>query len=462
MLLRPTLLALALAAALPPAGAMDLLDAWRAASAHDPEFAAARASHDAGEARREEGTALWRPTVALQAGAGWATQENSIRGAQFSAPGFGQSSGVDFDTSVTGGTATRYALSLRQPLYNAELDAQREQLKAAADLGGQEWRAAQQQLMLRATQRYFDLALAAQQVRLLQEQEQAAERARVQAEDRFRLGDRPVTDVHEAAARADALRAQRLAAQSELEMRRTLLADLVGQPVTGELAVPPAAGGQAPAPLEPLDTWLARACADSPRVLAAQAQLASAQQESRKTAAALAPTLDLVAQMGRDYLSGSGAYGNASNAANNAALGVQLTVPLYTGGMRSARHSENEALARKSLADLDLARLQATQQTRAAWLDLSVARSRIAALESGWRASLARLDATQVGLQAGDRTTLDLLNAQNDAAAAEYALLQARTQQAMQQLRLAAAAGQLDEDRLAAVNRTLAAPPVAR
>ncbi|MDE2605847.1 MAG: TolC family outer membrane protein [Burkholderiales bacterium] len=462
MRLKPTLLALALAAALPAAGAMDLLDVWRAAAAHDPEFAAARAAYDAGEARRAEGDALWRPTVALQAGAAYATQENSIRGAQFSAPGFGRSAGVDFNTSVTGGISTRYGLSLRQPLYNRELDARKQQLKLAAGAAGEEWRAAQQQLMLRAAQGYFDVVLAAQQVRLLKEQERAVEQARVEAEDRFRIGDRPVTDVHEATARADALRAQRLAAESELEMRRTQLADLIGQPVQGELAAPAASGTAPREPLDPLDAWLARAASDNPQVLMARAQAASAEQEIRKTSTALAPTVDLVAQVGRDYLSGSGAYGNASNAANQAALGVQLNIPLYTGGMRGARNTENEALARKALADLDRARLQAQQQARAAWLDLSVARSRITALESGWRASLARLDATRVGLQAGDRTTLDLLNAQNDAAAAELALLQARVQQAMQRLRLAAVAGALDESRLAAVNHELAAPPATR
>ena len=73
-------------------------------------------------------------------------------------------------------------------------------------------------------------------------------------------------------------------------------------------------------------------------------------------------------------------------------------------------------------------------------------------------ASLARLDATGVGLQAGDRTTLDLLNAQNDAAGAELAVLQARVQEHLQRLRLAAAAGALDEALLARLNRELARP----
>ena len=454
MRVRPALLLLLALAGTPAAHATNLLDAWRAAAAHDPSFAAARAAHSAGQARREQAASLWRPNVALQAAVGAATQESSTRGARFSAPGFGESTGVGFDTSVTGGTSTRYALSLRQPLYGRERSAEGEQLKLAADMAEIEWRNAQQQLMLRVADRYFDAALAAQQLRLLAEQERAAEAARTEAADRFRIGDKPVTDVHEAEARAAALRAQRLAAQADLELRRTLLADLMGAPPDGAFPLPDGAGAGA---LEPLEAWLERAASGSPQVLLAQAQVELARQDARKSAGALSPTVDLVAQVGRERLSGSGDFGAAGNLSLQRAVGVQLNVPLYTGGWRSARHTEAVALEEKARAEHEQARQQARQQARSAWLDLSVGRSRIEALESGRRASLARLDATRVGLQAGDRTTLDLLNAQNDAAAAELALLQARVRQLTQRLRLAAAAGALDEPLLAAVQRELGA-----
>lgn len=454
MRLRPVHLVLLTLAGSPAAHATDLLGAWQAAAAHDPAFAAARAAQAAGEARRRQAAALWRPQVALQAGAGIATQENGTRGARFSAPGFGESTGVAFDTSVTGGTSTRYALSLRQPLYGRERGAEGEQLKLAARMAEIEWRNAQQQLMLRVADRYFDAALAAQQLRLVADQERAAEAARVEAADRFQVGDRPVTAVHEAAARAASLGAQRLAAEAELEVRRAQLADLTGAREDAVLLLP---AGSSAAPLEPLDTWLERATRDSPQVLLAQAQVEVARQEARKTAGALSPTVDLVAQVGRERLSGSGDFGAASNLSVQRAVGVQLTVPLSTGGWRSAKHSENAALEEKARADHEHARQQARQQARAAWLDLSVGRGRIEALATGWRASLARLDATRVGLQAGDRTTLDLLNAQNDAAAAELALLQARVRQSTQRLRLAAAAGALDEVLLAAIQRELGA-----
>ena len=95
--------------------------------------------------------------------------------------------------------------------------------------------------------------------------------------------------------------------------------------------------------------------------------------------------------------------------------------------------------------------------TRAAWLGLTVGAGRIAALAEALKANQARLDATRVGVEVGDRTTLDLLNAANDAANAELALLQARIGSLMDRLRLAALSGQLDEAQLQVVNATLQA-----
>ncbi len=370
MRLRPTLAALALAVAAAPAGSTGLLEVWRAAAAHDPGFAAARAAREAGQARGRQAGALWRPSVMLEAGAGAATSENAIRGARFAAPGFGQSSGVDFDTSVTNGTSTRYGVALRQPLYDRERDAQQQQLRIAADMADLQWHSAGQALALRSAELFFQAALAAEQLRLLAQQEDAVEKARVEAQDRFRIGDRPITDVHEATARAAALRAQRLAAGSELEVKRTQLADFAGQLPGAELPLP---RGRLPAlDAGTLPSWLDRASHENPQVRLAEAQLLHAEQEARKSDALFGPRVDLVAQLGRERLSGSGDFGGARQTGTQRSIGVQLAVPLYTGGMRSARQDESQALAQQARAELERTRQQAAQQTRAAWLDLRV------------------------------------------------------------------------------------------
>jgi outer membrane protein len=450
-------LSLALTALPFAAHAIDVIDVWHGALAHDPEFAAARAAHEAGIAQRTQAGALWRPTVVLEGGAGRAEADTAVRGARFAAPGFGQTTGVAFDTSVNNGTSTRYGLVLRQPLLDRERDVQSRQLEAASDAAELQWLQDRQALMQRSVKVYFDTVLAAEQLYLIERQQTAVNRTLTEAQDRFRLGDRPVTDVHEATARAAALQAQRLAAQTELETRQVALADLSGLQTAGQALPRPAAAAPAEA-LAGVNAWLDFAAEGNLRMRLAQVQLQRAEQEARRTSAALQPTLEVVAQVGRDRLSGNGDFGSASNTANNRSIGVQLSVPLYTGGLRSARQTEAAALVDKARAELELARQEAAQRTRSAWLELAAGSSRIAALQAAADASRARLDATHVGVQAGDRTTLDLLNAENDAAAADFALLQARTQLLTIRLSLAALAGQLDEGRLSQVNALLQPP----
>ena len=215
------------------------------------------------------------------------------------------------------------------------------------------------------------------------------------------------------------------------------------------------ANGSTPGESRALNQWLADA---ADRNLSLRTQLTRTQlaaEESAKFSVAASPTIDLVAQIGQDRLSGSGDFGPASINSNNKMIGIQITVPLYTGGYRNARQDEALHLADKARADAERTRQQVALQTRAAWLGLTVGSGRIAALAEALRANRARLDATRLGRQVGDRTTLDLLNAENETANAELALLQARVAFLMDRLRLSALAGQLDEAALQTVNAML-------
>ena len=453
---RPSLLAAAvLSLAALNAGATDLLQVWHAARQHDPQAAALDAGRAAGVARREQGASLWRPNVGLSASAGWSGAESRMEGAQFAAPIFPEPvNQASFGTSVNGGTATRWGLSARQPLYDATRSAQSRQLGIAADAAELEYRHGRQEWMLQITQRYFDLVLAERRLALLQQQHAAVEKALVEAKDRFAIGDAPITDSHEAAARARGLQAQLVAAGNELELARQLLADSSGLPADGIKPLAPASG-QLPGALEPLSHWQDRSGRNNPMLLLQQAQLDAASQEVRKHGLAGSPTLDLVAQAARERLGGSGDFGKASNKQSQQMVGVAFSLPLYTGGWRSAKLDESLRLQDKARAQLELARLQVAQQTRSAWLALQSGQARIAALEQALTASQARLDSTRIGRQVGDRTTLDLLNAENDATAAELALLQGRIELLQVRLRLQALAGELDEPDLQALNAGL-------
>ncbi len=453
--IRPLLLAAACAT--PAAWATDLLQAWQAAQQNDRELAVARAAHGTAQPQRDQAAALWRPGVALTASAGLATNENEMRGAQFSAPGLGQSNGVNFATSVTGGTATRWALQASQPLINPVRSAQQQQLGLQADMTDLQWQAASQATMLRTAQRYFDVAVAQEALQVLDRQLQAVQKASTEAQDRYELGSLPITDTHEARARLAGLRAQRLAAQTDLDVKRRLLADSTGLPGSSLAVQLP--GNLQPAAPRDLTAWQSDAEATNPSLRMQALALDIAKAEAQKHSLRAATTVDLVAQAGQERLHGSGDFGNARNKSVNAMVGVQINVPLYTGGWRSAKQDEALALQAKAEAQVQSTREQVAQQVHSAWLGLSVGAGRVQALGEALAASEARLDATRLGHEVGHRTLLDVLNAENDAAAARLALAQARTGLLLDRLRLAALAGQLDEDTLHSANQVLTRAP---
>lgn len=447
-------LACAVATVLPAAAwAQDLLTVWQAAAQHDRQLAVARAERAATQTLREQADALWRPSVSLAVSAGLGAQDTAMRGARFSAPGMGQIDEARFATSVDGGLATRLGVTVQQPLINPARDAQREQLRLSADMGDTAWHGAQAELMLRTAERYLALALADERVRVLGGQVQALERARAEAHDRYRIGSSPITDTYEADAALAGVRAQQSAAMLEAGIRRQALAGSTGlaAPTAGlpTGALPPVGGAP---------DWEQAAQADNPRLRMLTQAVTVAEQKLRQQGAAGRPTLDLVAQAGQDRIAGSGDFGSARNRSLNAMVGVQLNIPLYAGGMVQAQEREAAERLNKARAELDAAREDVSQQVRAAWQGLQAGSLRIAALQDALKAGTARLDATRLGREVGDRTVMDMLNAENDHAQAQLALAQARSDQALTFLRLAALADRLDEGRLAQVNATLGEP----
>ena len=351
--MRPSiaLAALLVATLAPAARPLDLVQAWQAAASGDAEYGAAQAAGEAGRTRRAQADALWRPTLGVSATAGLGMSETGTTGARFSAPGFGQSTGVAFDTSVNHGATGRVAITARQPLVNGERQVQRRQLELGADAAALDLAAAGQALALRVAQAYFDLVLAGQSAQVLRRQEVALERARAQVRERFELGEVPITDSHEASARAQGVKAQVLAAGTEIDLKRAMLADITGLPIERLVPLIPAGAVRFDG-LPAMEQAIAMATENNPQLRARAAALDSARHEVEKLSAGAAVSVDLVAQYGRERLAGSGDYGSASGSAANGLIGVQISVPLLTGGYRSARREEAAHLADKAAAEL--------------------------------------------------------------------------------------------------------------
>ena len=432
----------------------DLLAAWQAAERHDPVFGAAREQLQAGHARQQQGSALLRPQVALTGSAGVVSSDIDTTGAQFNAPGFGNSTNAEFRTKVNAGQSAGWALVAQQPLYNAERFANARQLDRQGQLAEAQFSAARQDLILRTAHAYFGVLLAQDALETLQAQREAAARARDVASGKFDEGAAPVTDRDEARARFDEISARELTARNELEMKRTEFSDLSSLQADRLNRVKPDAAFDRLA-AGTLADWSERASRQNPLVQMQELGHAVARDEIEKFRALTSPSVDLIARIADDHLHGGNGFGSTSVTSNVRSIGVQLSIPIYEGGMRSAKRDEAEALARKAGLDVTALRQEVVRQTRAAWLGVSTGLTQIHAQEQALQSARSRLGATETGNEVGARTMLDLMNAQSDFYQAQRNLAQAKYQLLLNRLRLAATAGSLSETELREVNTYL-------
>lgn len=167
------------------------------------------AQANVGATRDAQARSLWLPTLGASATAGRGGHKSSSQGANFKSPGMGSEDRVEFNNSITGGDLRTCEIVLKQPIFNRERLAQSRQLRMGSELAGLEWQHTQQQLMLRAAERYFDVLVSRQATQLLKQHKRAIY-AEQETRTRFELGDRPVTDTHEATAQARNLQAMLL------------------------------------------------------------------------------------------------------------------------------------------------------------------------------------------------------------------------------------------------------------
>lgn len=441
--------ALTLAGISSVATAADLMSAWQAALARDPEIAAARALYEQAAFRQDQAKALWAPTVSAGGTVGLGGADSRTKGAE--APGM--ASDMTFKTNVNAGALVRANIGAQKAWINPEREAQAKQLELSAQIAQVQWQQAQQILRIKTAQRYFDVMGAEQTLTVLKRQQKAVQQAATEIKKRQAIGDASTMDAQEANARVSEIHAQVLTHENNLATKKVAYRQLTGQEPMQLLSLVNI--NLTPANLADANGWVLRAKQQSPALQIMGLQQAIQGQEAKRVRAGHAMTVDWVAQAQIDRLSGQGIYGSASNQMAQYVVGLQLNAPLSTGGMVDAREREALKQVEKLRYDQETVEQQIEQQIRDAWQSLSTAQARLQALSQSEQASKARLAATRQAHRTGVRTTNEWLGAEHDAAQAELALLQLRIQTAIEQLRLFAASGELDEAQFRQVNALL-------
>ena len=434
--LLPLFLSISAALALPAHG-QSLIDLYESARAYDAAYQSAKFQQDASIAKAEQARAAVLPTVGLALGASVTNLDNTLAPPPKST----------FNTQ----TAT---LSASQPLYRPANRAIHEQGMKGIELARAQLASADQDLIVRVSQAYFDVLASQDNVTFVKAQKAAVAEQLASAKRNFQVGTATITDTREAQARFDLVAAQEIAAENDLLVKKIALNQLVGKSDTQPLAL---AQPLSLPPLVPGDVnaWIAQSEAEHPAVRQSRLALDVAQLETQKAQAGHKPTLDLTGGYSITQNGGSATV-PMDYRTNAATIGLAFNLPLFAGYAIENRVRETLALEDKARNDLEGARRAVAQGTRTAFFGVLSGQGQVKALEAAEASSQSALEANKLGYQVGVRINIDVLNSQSQLFDTKAKLAKARYDVLLGGLKLRQANGTLKAEDLQSVNALLA------
>lgn len=419
-----------------PSSASDLLAAYRAAITADPDFQAAKAAAKSGQELVPLARSQLLPTVGVSAG----YFKNQL----------------DTKTEVTRRfdeyPSKSASVSLRQPIFRPAAYASLRQAAAQSRGAQAVFHKAENDVAMRVANAYFLVTLADEQLAsFLSQQAYAAAQLRA-AQAAMRAGQGTRTDVDDTQARFDLISARVLGAREQATETRNALRALINEDVTEVRALNPQKLQLQTVGAEDLTDWISNAEANSPDLLALKAQVLAARWEVRRSASAFLPTADIIVQKS---LSESDNIVNPNARYVNGQIGVQLSMPIYTGGYNSAKIRQSKSSLRELEAKYEGMRRKLALQVEREFNAIGQAILKIEALEQASRSAEQALLSNQKGVIAGTRSQLDVLDAEEKRANVRLELTRERVGYIMARMRLLSLSGQLDEEEISRVNSWL-------
>ena len=406
---------------------MDLKQVYQAALEQDATIRASRAAADSGRERLPQARAGLLPQISASAG----RNNNNL---DTTAPNI-------LGTPVT--TNDKYlsdnkTVQLRQPIVNMQRWLQFQQAKSVVEEVEANLDRDLQNLVVRVAGAYFEALMADEQLDLVLAQKKTYTALVDAAKKGLAAGSGTRTDIDDAQSRLDMAAAQELEARQNQDLARRQLQLLVNQPVD-QIAKLNVAALQLSAPMPAnLDDWTRKAEQASPEIRAMQARLDAARREVSKAQAGHLPTLDAVAQWSN---SGSENITRVNSRYENKTIGLQLNIPLYSGGYVNSTIRQAVAEQTRAEESLEALRRDLGVRVHKEYRGVSEGVLRVRALEQAARSAEQMMKSTQMSLTAGSRTQLDLLNAQQQFTLALRDLAQARLVYLLSGVRLASLVG---------------------
>ncbi len=406
---------------------MDFKQVYQSALEQDANIRASRAAADSGRERLPQARAGLLPQVSASAGRNFnslGTTTPNILGE------LGTTNDRYFSDNKT--------LQLRQPLMNMQRWLQFEQAKSMVAETEATLDRDLQNLVVRVAGAYFEHLMADEQLELVLAQKRMYTALVDAAKKGIAAGSGTRTDIDDAQARLDMASAQELEARQNQDQTRRQLEVLINQPV-GSVAKLNVAALKLVGPLPAnLDEWTQKAEKNSPEMKALQARLEAARREVSKSQAGHLPTLDAIAQWSN---SGSENITRINSRYENKSIGLQLNVPLFSGGYVNSTIRQAVAEQTRAEETLEALRRDLGVRVHKEYRGVSEGVMRVRALEQAARSAEQMLQSTQMSNKAGSRTQLDVLNAQQQYTMALRDLAQARFVYLMSKVKLASLAG---------------------
>ncbi|MCO7613923.1 TolC family outer membrane protein [Pseudomonas chlororaphis] len=434
------LLMAVVACAASPAQALDLHEAWNLMQVQGPTYLSAGHERDAALENRAIGHSGMLPKIGITA------FDNHINGTQKQPDFYGNSHTNDLNYNSRGAT-----LQLRQPLFNKQKMAEYRQGEYQAEYGVAVFDGKAQDAAVKLAGRYFDVLLAHETVALSMAKLKSFNEQVASTQRRKDLGDGTITDVNEAVARRDLAQAELIESQDHVTVARRLLQEYLGQPPE-ELATLQDSFPTPPLQPDNLHEWIIRAGTDSPSIRARRLNVNTADEEVAKAKAGHWPTVDLVL----GYTAADSETLSTQNQRNRyTSAGLEMNIPLYSGGYVSARARQSVATRDQAEEDLNATREEIISATTREFRGVQSGEARIRALETAVKSSERALDSSKKGFLAGSSTNVDILNAQEQFYTARRDLFEAKLRYLLAKLRLSANVGALGDDDIASANAYL-------
>jgi len=424
---------LALILSTPATQAEDLMDIYQQALISDPELRAAEYGYRAVSTSLDQADAAYRPTIQFNSSWSYVSQDS-------------KPSNVISPTDE--GDITDYTLSLKQPIFNYNALVLKKQADINTTRAETEFYSTQQSVMLKTAERYFAYLFAQSALEFARSEKAAIAKQLEQANKRFEVGLIAITDVHEAQAAYDLSVASEITALNLLDSASEALTEITGKPHNNLERVSKKLPLIRPDP-ESMTAWTDIALKQNLQLKTLELQTQIAKQEIRLRKADHYPSLSLFANHNFND------NNIRAQESTRDAVGIELNVPIYEGGLTSARVQEAAYLYSQSQENLEQLKRSVLRQARDAYRGVINGIGQVQALDQATISNTSALETTQAGFEVGTRTIVDVLIAQRGLFGARRDYDQARHRYIINILRLKLAAGTLSQEDLQYFNSWL-------